>query len=181
MSDKVLVIRKPDRTIRFVELSNEPALQAHVAKLPEGEKWTFEKMSRGEAEKLGPFDNKYVSPAQAKSQLADANEEIKKLREQLATRGASPDGAGQLLGEIHKKESEVINTQSAQAESLQSQNGQLTSTEDTGKKTSAADLIKQIGEASTKEEVKELLADDERVTVQEAAKEKLKELKAATK
>lgn len=81
---KILVIRKPDRTIHKVALENKPALMSFSSRLSAGQKWKFEEMEEEEAAKLPFIDNNYVSPAEAQDKLSEAQREVALLKKQLA-------------------------------------------------------------------------------------------------
>jgi hypothetical protein len=157
---KVLFIRKPDKTMHMVELSNKPTLEAQNSRLPAGKKWKFEVMDEEKAIALlkdGPIDKNYVTEAEAKAKVisleqsnADKDKEIEELKAQLA--GKSGKAADDTNGG----------------------GGNGSSIPPAPEK--AADLIEKINQAKTVEEVKTIWGDDKRTTVVKAAKEKIEEL-----
>jgi FMN-dependent NADH-azoreductase len=68
---KVLVIRKTDKTIHKVPLSNKASLMAYNNLQPEGKKWKFEEMDEAEAEKLPFIDESYVTAAEAQDKAKE--------------------------------------------------------------------------------------------------------------
>jgi len=88
---KVLVIRKPDRTIHKVPIANKAVLMNLNNKKEEGKKWKIEEMDEEEADKLPFIDENYISPTQAvdkvKEQdlvIADKDNKIAELEAKLA-------------------------------------------------------------------------------------------------
>ncbi len=139
---KVLVIRKPDRTIHAVPLSNKPRLLAHNRNLPDNLKWTFEEMDEEEAAKLPFIDESFVTAAQAILKVKD-------LEGTLADRQAALDSKNEELESANEKLAEL---QKLLADT-----------------SSAKDKIALIKAAKSKEEVTTLLGDDIRTTVVAAA------------
>lgn len=80
---KVLVIRKPDRTIHQAQLKTKATLMAYNNRLPEGKKWTFEEMEQEEADKLPFIDPDFVSPLDAKAKLSEKDAQIAELMAKL--------------------------------------------------------------------------------------------------
>lgn len=68
---KVLVIRKTDKTIHKVPLSNAASLKSYSNRLPIGQRWTFEEMEEEEANKLPFIDKSYITPGEAQSLVKD--------------------------------------------------------------------------------------------------------------
>ncbi len=143
---KILVIRKPDRTIHKVPLQNKATLMAFSNKLPDGQKWTFEEMDEKEAEKLPFIDPAFVSAANAQSKLkelegqsAEKDAKIKELEAQLAAMKGGNNGAGDKTADKPEK---------------------------------AEAKIERINAAATAEEVAEILGDDARKSVMDAAAKK---------
>lgn len=86
---KVLVIRKPDRTIHRVPLANKPRIMSANNKLKQADKWTLEEMDEKEAEKLPYIDNDFVPAAEAQGVIKEKDERIKELEEKLALLNAN--------------------------------------------------------------------------------------------
>lgn len=72
---KVLVIRKPDKTIHKVPLAVKASLQAQNNRLPADKKWTFEEMEESEAAKLPFVDPNYVTGTEAIDKLKELTDE----------------------------------------------------------------------------------------------------------
>ncbi|MDF2381319.1 hypothetical protein JMG10_07575 [Nostoc ellipsosporum NOK] len=68
---KILVIRKPDKTIHKVPVDNEASLKAYSNRLPVAEQWKFETMEESEAEKLPFIDESYVTASEAQGKVAE--------------------------------------------------------------------------------------------------------------
>jgi hypothetical protein len=68
---KVLVVRKPDKTIHKVPLANKATLMAFNNRLPDAEKWKFEEMEEAEADKLPFIDESYVTAAEAQDKAKE--------------------------------------------------------------------------------------------------------------
>ena len=139
---KVLVIKKPDRTIHAVPLSNKPRLMAHNRNLPDNLKWTFEEMVEEEAAKLPFIDESFVTAAEAILKVKDLEGTLKDRQANLDAKNAELDEANAKLAELQK---------------------QLADT------SSAKDKIALIKAAKSKEEVTNILGDDTRTTVVSAA------------
>ena len=139
---KVLVIRKTDKTVHQVPLSNKARLLAYNKNLPDDKKWTFEEMEEEEAKKLPYIDESYVTAAEAVAK-------VKNLEGTLADKQAALDSKNEEL-------------ESANAKLLELQK-QLSET------SSAKDKIALIKAAKSKEEVTTILGEDTRTTVVNAA------------
>lgn len=139
---KVLVIRKPDKTVHSVPLSNKSRLLAYNKNLPDTHKWTFEEMEEELASKLPFIDESFVSAAEAIIKVKD-------LEGTLAERQAVLDS-----------KNEELETANAKLAELQKQLAETSS---------AKEKIALIKAAKSKEEVTNILGDDTRTTVVAAA------------
>lgn len=97
---KVLVVRKPDRTVHVVPISNKALLMGLNHRLPVTHKMKFEEMEEKEALKLPFFDENFVSPAQAQ-------EKVKEMQ-----------------GELNEKDSTIAELQAKLTALLEKQNGE---------------------------------------------------------
>lgn len=86
---KVLVIRKTDKTVHIVPMSNKPALLAYIKRQKNG--WKVEEMDEKDSEKLSFIDENYVTPAEAvvkvdklQSELDATTKELEELRAAFA-------------------------------------------------------------------------------------------------
>lgn len=81
---KVLVIRKPDRTIHTVGISNKATLMAYNNRLPVGQRWVFEEMDEKEAAKLPAIDPNYVTAGEATTKLKESEAKISEKDSRIA-------------------------------------------------------------------------------------------------
>jgi hypothetical protein len=93
--EKVLVIRKPDRTIHKVSLANKAALMAYNNLQPDSLKWTFEEMDEDKADKLPFIDDNYIASADAHTKakelavtVSEKDAKIAELEALLATKSS---------------------------------------------------------------------------------------------
>lgn len=149
---KVLVVRKPDRTVHVVPLNNKALLMGMNHRLPATHKMKFEEMEEKDALKLPFIDENYVSPLKAQ-------EKVKEME-----------------GELNEKDSRIAELE-ARLAALQSQ--QTKTPDEPAKTLTAVELIEAIGKAATVEEAKSFLTEKEkRVTVLEAVAKRVAELEA---
>ncbi len=155
---KVLVIRKPDRTIHSVSMNNKATLMAFSNRLPVGQKWKFEEMDEEEAAKLPMIDPNYVSAGEAsvkltqlESESKEKDAEIEELKKQLAAMqaGGTPAAAAENVANV---------------------------TEPTVVKGTVAETVAKINMATTIEDVNKLAAGDDRKGVIDAAQKKVASL-----
>lgn len=86
---KVLVVRKPDRTIHQIPMSNKAKVLGYNNRLARRDQWQIEEMDEEEAAKLPFFDTNYVSPAEAQSKIKEKDDKIKELEAKLALLNAN--------------------------------------------------------------------------------------------
>lgn len=68
---KILVVRRPDKTIHQVAITNKAYLMAHSNRLPAAQQFTFEEMDEDEAKDLPTIDINYVTQENAKNKLEE--------------------------------------------------------------------------------------------------------------
>lgn len=141
---KILVIRKPDKTIHTAPLVNKAALLAYNNRSKLG--WKIEEMEEEDAKDLPFIDPTYVTAAEAQSKV----KELEKVNQ------AKEDEIAELKEKLAALQAGGTNNGSAPWVKLP-----------------AAEAIAKINEAATADEVKAILGEDDRATVQKAASEKL--------
>jgi hypothetical protein len=106
--EKVLVIRKTDKTIHKVPLSNKASLMAYNNLQPEGKKWKFEEMDEDEAAKLPFIDESYVTAAEAQDKakelenvVGEKDARIAELEALLAAKNAPQEKAELVIEKIN--------------------------------------------------------------------------------
>lgn len=144
---KVLIVRKPDRTIHQVPIGNKANLMAFSNRLPEGQRWSFEVMDEEKAKDLPAIDPNYITAGEAVTKLKGAESRIAELEAMLKEREGSPIGA-----------SVGVNDPAANAV-----------TDEPKTSETAPEVIAKIKAATSVKEVKQILGKDERKTVQDAA------------
>jgi hypothetical protein len=99
---KVLVIRKTDKTVHVVPMTNKATLMSYNNRLPETEKWKFEEMDEDEAAKLPFIDESYVTAAEAQDKVqelatvvSEKDAKILELEAQLAALNAGAVNAAE--------------------------------------------------------------------------------------
>lgn len=80
---KVLVVRKPDRSIHQIPISNKAKILGYNNRLPKRDQWQIEEMDEDKAKKLPFIDSNYVTPAEAQGKLQEKDEKIKELEARL--------------------------------------------------------------------------------------------------
>jgi hypothetical protein len=81
---KVLIIRKPDRTIHQVPIANKAILMSFNNRLPAGLKWSFEEMDEEAAKKLPFIDPHYVTAAEAVTKVKQLEAETSEKDTRIA-------------------------------------------------------------------------------------------------
>ena len=109
---KLLVIRKPDKTIHKIPMSNKAAAMAFSNKLPAGLKWKFEEMEEEDALKLPFLDTKYITASDAQSVvkekdqlISDKDKQIAELEAKIAALSAGSETATQKIDRINAADS----------------------------------------------------------------------------
>ena len=89
---KVLIVRKPDRTIHQMPLANKGVIMAYSNRLPASQQYKFEEVDEAEAAKLPYIDTDYVTAVDAQDkikakdkELAAKDAKLKELEEKLAS------------------------------------------------------------------------------------------------
>ena len=105
---KVLVVRKTDKTIHVVPLSNKATLMSLNNRSKLG--WTIEEMDEDEAAKLPFIDENYVTPAEAQkivvkmeATISEKDAEIEKLKALLAEKEGGGSGKKENVGVVVEK------------------------------------------------------------------------------
>lgn len=155
---KVLVIRKPDRTVHSVPLGNRAVLMAFSNRLPVGMRWSFEEMDEKDAMELKPLDPNFVTAGEASVKLKEfevaakeKDNEIEALKAKLAALEAGSGSPAPLVSEGGKPAVEE-------------------------KQKPVAEVVALIKAAKTLEEVNFLSHGDERKGVIDAAQSKIASL-----
>lgn len=149
---KVLVVRKPDRTVHVVPLNNKALLMGMNHRLPVSHKMKFEEMEEKEALALPFFDENYVSPALAQEKLKEVE------------------------GDLKEKDSKIAELEAQLAKLLAAQQPDKA---DDAKPATAPEIIEAIKAAKTIEEVKAYATEGEtRTTVLNAITKRIAELEA---
>ncbi len=96
---KMLVVRKPDRTIHQITLANKAVLMGVSNHLPLAQQYKFEEIDEEELKKLKlPYlDANYVSGADARDKIKEKDKELAdkdKLIKQMEEKLAAMTGAG---------------------------------------------------------------------------------------
>lgn len=165
--EKILVVRKPDRTIHKVPITNKAVLMNYNNRRPLEKQWTFEEMTAEEAEKLPFIDESYVTAADAQEKLkqteallTDKDHKIAQLEKMLAE---NPQ-ADALLSDKDQKIADLEK--------------QLSNKPAPASDATAAELIEKVGKTKTPEDAKAFLIGETRITVINAVIKKLGELEA---
>jgi len=97
---KVLIVRKPDRTIHQMPLANKAVIMGYSNRLPAAQQYKFEEMDEKEAAKLPYIDTNFVTAADASDkikakdkELAQKDAKLKELEEKLAAMSSGTTGA----------------------------------------------------------------------------------------
>lgn len=109
---KVLVIRKPDRTVHQVPVSNKAKILGYNNRLPQKDQWRIEEMDEKEAAKLPYIDKDYVTAADAQEKLKEKDNQIKDLEARLKalTSKQAPETATNKIAQIQAaKTAEDVN------------------------------------------------------------------------
>jgi len=100
---KVLVVRKPDRSIHQIPISNKAKIMGYNNRLPTRDQWQIEEMDEEKAKKLPFIDSSYVTASEAQGKLAEKDDKIKELEAKLAALNANqaPETATDKIARIN--------------------------------------------------------------------------------
>ncbi len=165
MGNTVLKITKPDKTTHVVPVANKAFYLSYNNRLPGDQKWKIEEVDEESVKDLQFIDETHVTPAEAVVKT-------KELQTQLNAKDAEIEQLKKLLAEKAGSNAPVVNEPSAPPASTPP------AATGTAPKPKVEDVIALIQAATSVDQVKALIKDDERVKVNQAAERKIKELSA---